>query len=322
MADGAPPRAVVEITGARVTFRERQVLKGVSLAMRGGEVLVLLGPNGAGKSTLIRVLSGRLAPDSGSVLIEGLSPAKDARARARIGIVPQRIALFDKLSAEENLVAFARLMGLGRRDVPAAVSAVLARVGLADRARDRVSALSGGMQRRVNIAAALLHQPHVLVLDEPTAGLDMASQASLVALLRELRDEGLSVLLTTHDMDEAEALADRVVVLLAGEIRAEGTPRELIDRAFGSRRELTLKVQLGAMTRSGARVKAVLEEAGLTAGSDGRTWTGFVEGSDGSLAELVSTAVASGGVVEDVRVRRPGLGALLGRLAALRGVRR
>ena len=206
--DGAPLRAVVEIAGVRVTFRDRQVLKGVSLGMRGGEVLVLLGPNGAGKSTLIRVVSGRLTPDSGSVLIEGLSPATDARARARIGIVPQRIALFEKLSAAENLVAFARLMGLQRRAVAPAVREALLRVGLAERARDRVGALSGGMQRRINIAAALLHKPRVLVLDEPTAGLDMAAQASLVALIRELRTDGLAVLLTTHDTDEAEARAD------------------------------------------------------------------------------------------------------------------
>lgn len=306
----APP--VLTVDRISVAYANRRALSDVSLALSPGEVLVLLGPNGAGKSTLIKTISGRLSPSTGRVDIAGGDPARDPEARRRLGLVPQQIALFEKLSALENLYAFGRLMGLGRRAIGAATRQALADVGLIDRGHDRVSLLSGGMRRRVNIAAALLHGPSILVLDEPTAGVDYKAQAGLVQLVRSLKAKGLAILLTTHDMGEAEALADRVAVLVSGTIRAEGTPDMLIRDVFKSGRELTLKLKAGVLD-AGDAVTAALVAAGLVRGSDGRTWSGIVQGRSEEFEDLLHTAMRRD-LVEDVRVGRPGLDALLKRL--------
>lgn len=314
MVDQSSTAPVLEVTGARVAFAGRPALRGVSLRLAPGEVLALLGPNGAGKSTLIRIISGRLAPQRGAVTVDGLDPARDGRARRKVGIVPQGIALFEKLSARENLVAFGRLMGVAPGAVGRAADDALTRVGLSQRAGDLVGTLSGGMRRRINIAAALMHQPRVVILDEPTAGLDHQSQADLIRLIRDLRLTGLGVLLVTHDMAEAEAVADRIAVLVAGEIRAEGTVESLVAGVLGSGRELALRLSPVSAVRAGERIAAAFQAAGLAVDADGRTWTGLVAGRDESFDELVRAVLAADGVVEDLRIGRPGLAAVLRRL--------
>ncbi len=315
MRDTPPPLPLLLVEGAHASYGARRVLCGLNLAMRPAEILVLLGPNGAGKSTLIKAMSGRLKLASGTIAIGGLDPARDPAASRLCGIVPQNIALFEKLTAQENLEAFGRLMGLPARNIAATAVATLDRVGLADRARDRVGALSGGMRRRINIAAAMMHGPKILVLDEPTVGLDYEARAGLAQLLKDLRLSGLAILLTTHDMDEAEALADRVAVLVGGVVKAEGPPRELIASLFRGRRQVTLALSPDAMRRNPA-VGDALTAAGLARRPDSATWCGLVTGSETTFESLIRSAVVAGAVIEEVRVRQPDLTTLLSTFVA------
>ncbi|AWM36591.1 ABC transporter ATP-binding protein [Gemmata obscuriglobus] len=221
----------VALTLADVTVRygERTALDGVSLDVRRGEIVGLLGPNGSGKSTTLAVAAGVLDPAGGAVSIEGRARTADPAAFARrVGLVPQEPALYEELSAAENLTFFGRLYGLAGSDLRRRVARALARVKLTDRARQGVSTFSGGMKQRLNLAAALLHDPPVLLLDEPTAALDPASRDSLFADLTRLRDDGHAVLLTTHHLDEAEAGCDRAAILEAGKLVAIGSPAELL----------------------------------------------------------------------------------------------
>ncbi len=310
MRDTPPAPPVLHVEGAFASYGARRVLRGLTLGLRAAEILVLLGPNGAGKSTLVKAMSGRLRLDHGTILVGGHDPATSADARRLSGIVPQQIALFEKLSAIENLIAFGQLMGVKTKGIGTLAMVTLDRVGLADRAHDRVASLSGGMRRRINIAAALMHGPKILVLDEPTVGLDNQARAGIAALLRALRFGGLAILLTTHDMDEAEALADRVAIIVDGEIKAEGPPRELIASLFHGKRQLTLSINPGALQRQ-PTVAAALVAAGLFAKPDGRTWSGLVGGADCAFEGIVTTALAAGAVIDEVRVRQPDLAALL-----------
>jgi ABC-2 type transport system ATP-binding protein len=318
--------AVLQVDAVRFSYGPRRVLRGLTLDVRAREILVLLGPNGAGKSTLVKAMSGRLRVESGTVRIDGRDPAFDAEARRLTGIVPQQIALFEKLSALENLVSFGRLMGMSkdaakdtakdglpRLNLNDTALATLDRVGLRDRAHDRVGSLSGGMRRRINIAAALMHGPKILVLDEPTAGLDYQSRAGLAQLLRDLKNSGLAIMLTTHDMEEAEALADRVAIMVAGKVKAEGSPRALVTSIFGAMRQLTLSVD-PEMAQQRPQLITALTEAGLQPLPDGTTWSGLVASDKASFDAIVRTALAVGAAIGEVRVRQPGLDAVLARV--------
>jgi ABC-2 type transport system ATP-binding protein len=315
--------AVLQVDTVRFSYGPRRVLRGLTLAVRAREILVLLGPNGAGKSTLVKAMSGRLRPESGTVRVDGRDPVFDADARRLTGIVPQQIALFEKLSALENLISFGRLMGMPKNgtkdpdgkvgDGPSLADAALStldRVGLRDRAHDRVQSLSGGMRRRINIAAALMHGPKILVLDEPTVGLDYQARAGLAQLLRDLKSSGLAILLTTHDMEEAEALADRVAIMVAGKIKAEGAPRALVTSIFGAMRQLTLSVDPDVALQR-PQLIAALADAGLQLQGDGITWSGLVASDQASFDAIVRTALAVGAAIGEVRVRQPGLDAVL-----------
>jgi ABC-2 type transport system ATP-binding protein len=210
------------------------VLDGLSLSVGAGQIVGLLGPNGAGKSTTFQLLAGLLAPDAGRVLLEGRPLSlSDPALRQRMGIIFQRGSLDDLLSARENLLLGARLYGLTGERARERVEAMLRLIGLASRGDERVSTWSGGMRRRLELARALVHQPSVLLMDEPTQGLDEASFRAFWAHLRALRDaEGLTVLLTTHRADEAE-LCDRLAVLDGGKLVAFDSPAALAARVGG-----------------------------------------------------------------------------------------
>lgn len=205
------------------SFGSRRAVNGVSLRVEAGEVYGLLGPNGAGKSTALSMICGLLAPDSGSVTL--------ARGAAtRIGLVPQEISLYGALSPARNLRFFARLHGLGRRETEARVAELLEETGLSARADSPVSELSGGMKRKVNIAVSLVHRPELVVLDEPTTGVDVDARFAIWDLVRRLHRTGVTVLLTTHALEEAEELCTRIGFLQAGRLVAEGTLPELRSR--------------------------------------------------------------------------------------------
>ena len=221
------------------SFGDRVALAGVSLEVAEGEILGLLGPNGAGKTTLIRCVVGRVVPTSGSIEVFG-EAVESRAARARIGYIPQEIALYGRLTAEENLGVFGRYAGLSGDALLAAVRSCLDWAGLAERAREPVMAFSGGMKRRLNMAAGLLHQPRFILLDEPTTGVDPQSRQRIYAMVEQLRAEGVSVIYTTHYMEEAERLCDRVAIIDHGKIIALGTQADLVRQSFGTRSELTV----------------------------------------------------------------------------------
>src|SRR5437764_1760629 len=221
--------AALSLRTVRVRYGDTIALDGLSLDVGRGEAVGLLGPNGSGKSTTLAAAAGVLDPVEGTVTVGGIRRDDDPAAfAARVGLVPQDCALYDELTAADNLLFFGRLYGLGGRDLRRRVARALARVRLADRAGDRVGTLSGGMRQRVNLAAALLHDPPVLLLDEPTASLDPAARDSLFADLTRLKDDGHAVLLSTHHLDEAELGCDRVAVLDRGKLAAVGRPCELL----------------------------------------------------------------------------------------------
>ena len=212
-------------------FGDRVAVDDVSFHVAPGEAYGLLGPNGAGKTTTIRLVCGLLTPDGGSVEVAGVPVTASAtRAKARIGYVPQDVSLYPDLTARENLAFFGRLYRLSGAVLRARVAEVLELVDLADRGDDRVESFSGGMRRRLNIGASLLHRPELLVLDEPTVGVDPQSRHAIMESIHALGTTGLAVLYTTHYMEEAERLCDRVGIIDRGRLVAEGTRRELVSR--------------------------------------------------------------------------------------------
>ncbi|NUQ52948.1 MAG: ABC transporter ATP-binding protein [Phycisphaerales bacterium] len=223
---------MIRLEGLSRKFGEREAVRSLSLEIPRGEVFGLLGPNGAGKTTTISMVIGTLAPSGGDVHIDGKSLVNDPSLRRRVGVAPQALALYEDLSARENLEFFGGLYGLRGRELNAAVDAALDMVGLRDRAGDRSKTFSGGMQRRLNLAAALVHGPDVLLLDEPTAGVDPQSRNSIIELVRSLKGRGTTIVYTTHYMEEAQKLCDRVGVMDRGSMLAVGTIDELL-RAHG-----------------------------------------------------------------------------------------
>ncbi len=217
----------------RKSFGTLLAVDGLSLRVKPGEVFGLLGPNGAGKTTTISMAVGLLAPDSGSAELEGLGTCSDPKVRRSIGMAPQALALYDNLSADENLRFFGTLYGLSGTTLAGRVDAVLNAVGLADRRKDYAGTYSGGMKRRLNLAAALVHDPPILLLDEPTAGVDPQSRASIIDMVRSLQARGKTVIYTTHYMEEAQKICDRVGIIDKGRLLDVGTVDELIHRHGG-----------------------------------------------------------------------------------------
>lgn len=210
-------------------FKDTVAVDDVSLVLKRGESVGLLGPNGAGKSTAIAMISTLMKPSSGDVRLNGKSVLKKPDEMRRVlGVVPQKIALYEELSAYENLKFFGRLYGLSGNKLEQRIDYVLELVGLTDRKKELVKNYSGGMQRRVNLAAAMMHEPEVLIMDEPTVGIDPQSRNHLLETIRKLnRDEGMTVLYTSHYMEEVEKLCDRVYIMDHGKVIAEGTKEEL-----------------------------------------------------------------------------------------------
>ena len=233
---------VLRAEGLRKSYGERAAVVDVSLQVGRGELLGLLGPNGAGKSTTISMICGITRPDAGRVLLGGTPLAQDERAgKRRIGLVPQDLALFDELPARANVETFGALYGLPRALLKQRTDEVLAAVGLADRADDKPATFSGGMKRRLNIACALVHDPDLLLLDEPTAGVDPQSRNAIFDTLLALKAAGKALVYTTHYMEEVERLADRVVIIDHGRVVAQGTLAELY-RTLPMAHKLTLDI--------------------------------------------------------------------------------
>jgi ABC-2 type transport system ATP-binding protein len=223
------------------SFNEHKAVNGVSFTIYKGEIFGLLGPNGAGKTTTIRMLSTVLEPDHGDVVVGGHSIRANADAvRSLIGVCPQELALYEDLSALDNMVFFGRMVGLNGKEARSQSIAHLELMGLMERAKDKVSKFSGGMKRRVNLAIALMGNPELLFLDEPTVGIDPQSRNNIYETIEGLRDKGMTILYTTHYMEEANRLCDRVAIIDGGRIIAMDTPLEL-KKQIGPPDQVTLE---------------------------------------------------------------------------------
>ena len=299
--NGGGTASVLRCDGLVRRFGERTAVDGVGFEIAAGETYGLLGPNGAGKTTTISMIAGILEPDAGMVEIEGRRvQTRDPEAKRALGFVPQEIALFDDLTAAENLRFFGGLQGLSGRELASRVAATLDLVGLADRAGDRIGEFSGGMQRRANIAVGLLHRPRLLVLDEPTAGVDPQSRNQILESIERLGDEGLAVLYTTHYMEEAERLCDRVGIIDRGRLVDLGTPAELVRRHCPTATVVVVTAAPGAAAAF-ATIPGVTSVA-----QDADTHT--IRGAAGSLVTEVIRCLAAHRIdVRDVRTELPTL---------------
>jgi ABC-2 type transport system ATP-binding protein len=259
---------VLSCRGLRKRFGDLTAVDDVTFTISAGETYGLLGPNGAGKTTIISMVAGILRPDEGEVLVEGVPVStRTTEPKGRIGYVPQELAIYPDLTGRENLRFFARLQGLSRTAVAQRVAHVLDVVGLADRADERAEHYSGGMKRRLHIGMGLLHEPILLVLDEPTAGVDPQSRNAIMDSIRELADSGLAILYTTHYMEEAERLCDRVGIIDGGRLVAEGTRRELVSR-LAERDRISLSVD-GDPTGAKHVAEGIPAVLGVAAHGDG-----------------------------------------------------
>ncbi len=226
----APP-SLLAVDGLTYAYGARLAVDHIAFDVRRGEVFGLLGPNGAGKTTAIACLSGLQRPAGGTLTFDGapFDPVERPADRARLGLVPQSLAVYDDLTALENLVFFAEMLGV--EDPREAAVAGLALAGLQERSRERVRTFSGGMKRRLNLAAGLVHRPELTLLDEPTVGVDPQSRHHIFEALETLKAKGHSMLYTSHSMDEVERLCDRVAIMDTGRLLDTGTPAELAERA-------------------------------------------------------------------------------------------
>ena len=239
---------ILKSTQLKKRYGDFEAVKGIDFEIGRGQVFSLLGPNGAGKSTTISMLSCLLKPSDGDALIDGHSVVNNPNGvKSVIGYVPQDLALYDKLTAKHNLKFWGTMAGMGGPDLTKRIYELLERVELTDRASERVETFSGGMKRRLNIAVGLLHKPKLVFMDEPTVGIDPQSRRRILDMVKELRDEGMSVLYTTHYMEEAEELSDFVGIIDHGSMIAQGTQAEL-RRTVGEQDTLRLHFDESAPT--------------------------------------------------------------------------
>jgi ABC-2 type transport system ATP-binding protein len=300
-------RLVLEARGLRKTFKDLVAVKDVSFHIAEGETYGLLGPNGAGKTTTINMAIGLLERDAGEVHVDGREiRTTSTEAKAAIGYVPQDIAIYPDLTARENLAFFGSLYGMTGRNLASRVDEVLETIGLLERAKDRSVEFSGGMKRRLNIGIGLLHKPRLLMLDEPTVGVDPQSRNAILESVERLSAEGMAVLYTTHYMEEAERLCDRVGIIDSGEIKAEGTRAELV-RLVGERD----KVHLSASGHLAGALEALRAIPGVQEASAGEEGIDLiVEGADRALIAILNAATAAGVSVHSVAVDEPNLEAV------------
>jgi ABC-2 type transport system ATP-binding protein len=296
--------SAIEVKDLFKAFGETKAVNGVNFTVERGEIFSLLGPNGAGKTTTISMLSCLLRPDQGDAIVLGHSVRKDAMGvKSVLGVVPQEIALYEDLSALENLTFWGKMYGLRGAALRQRIDEVLETIGLTERARERVGKYSGGMKRRVNIGVALLHKPKVIYMDEPTVGIDPQSRRSILDSVVALKNQGMTVLYTTHYMEEAQELSDHIAIMDHGKIIATGTNEELI-RIVGEMDRITLTINANSdhvldAWKATRGVKQVTAEDG--------TLTLLADDSNRVLPHLFESAAASNVRITSVAVQEPNL---------------
>jgi ABC-2 type transport system ATP-binding protein len=298
---------MIQIENLRKSFGSTKAVDGISFSVRPGEIYGLLGPNGAGKTTTISCVSGLLRPDGGRCEVNGVDIAGDPiQARRSMAVVPQETAIYDTLSARENVSYFASLYGLSGADLKARVEEALTRVGLAAESKKASRAFSGGMKRRLNLAIGLVSRPKVLLLDEPTVGIDPQARIHILDVVRGARAEGTAVLYTTHYLEEAEALCDRIGIMDHGRVLAEGTLAEL-RQLVGEGTVVTLRGRFSAgqmeeviARQPAVRVISLEDQAAMLS----------VSGEQHVASEVLSLILRSGLEVGDITMQEPSLQSL------------
>ena len=298
---------MIEATGLVKSFGSLRAVDGVGFQVQKGELYGLLGPNGAGKTTTMSMLAGLLAPDEGQIRFDGVDLAvRPLEVKRQLGVVPQEPALYETLSARENLRFWGGLYGLAGRELGAAVDRVLELVGLADRASEPIRGYSGGMKRRLNLALGLVHGPRVVLMDEPTVGIDPQARLKILEAVKGVTASGTTVIYTTHYLEEAEELCDRIAIMDHGKILAEGTLDELI-RRVGGRELVTVR---GAFSPDALRgVVASLPGVAVTTEEPGRIVL-TVDRTGRGVVEVLGRILGAGLDLQGVSVQPPSLNML------------
>jgi ABC-2 type transport system ATP-binding protein len=300
-----PP--VLSCRDLRKRFGDLVAVEGVGFEVGEGTTYGLLGPNGAGKTTTISMVCGLLEPDAGEVVVDGRPmTTTSVDAKAAIGYVPQELAVYPDLSGRENLRFFAHLYGMDGREAGRRADEVLELIGLSDRAKDQTKEYSGGMKRRLNIGIGLLHRPKLLVLDEPTVGVDPQSRNAILEGVERLGAEGMAVLYTTHYMEEAERLCDRIGILDAGELKAEGTRRELV--ALVGQHDRVRLVATGDLAAAADAARRLPSVRAASTSEDGIDLN--VDGARSLLPSLLEAVAGAGAQLRSVEVAEPNLEAV------------
>ena len=301
--------SILEVQDLSKRYGDFTAVKGISFDIKEGEIFSLLGPNGAGKTTTISMLSTLYIPTSGDATIGGHSITKNPMAvKQLIGVIPQELALYEDLTARENLIFWGQMYGLSGKALNSRVDEVLEQIGLTDKAKNRVKTYSGGMKRRVNIGVGLLHKPRLLFMDEPTVGIDPQSRRAILDTVKDLNKQGMTVLYTTHYMEEAEELSDRVGIIDHGELIAIGTQKELTQQV-GQTETLILHVGENddpeMLANSLKGVKDVLE-----ANASDHQVSVITPDAEDVLASVVSRANERGIKIRSIDIREPNLEAV------------
>jgi len=300
---------ILSTRGLTVNYGSFCALDNLSVDIYAGEIVGVIGPNGAGKTSFIKALCGRIDVSDGTLLINSKAVRSSQNRQRLIGLVPQDIGLYPHMSARENLQSFAKIMGMrGRKNRGASVAAALSSVEMDHKSEALISELSGGMKRRINVAAAIMHTPSVLILDEPTAGVDTPARDTVHRLARTLAEGGMAVLLVTHELEQAEALCDKLLVLAGGKTLAFDSPAALLSQVYGDAREVMVRF---SKPPQGAALNAMAPFNFLQAELP-TIWTAIT---DESEENIVSTFMQSLGETDiqlrEISVRRPGLNHLM-----------
>ncbi|MCQ6280468.1 ABC transporter ATP-binding protein [Bacillus sp. EB600] len=300
---------MLAVNKVRKSFGKTEVVKGVTFSVENGEAFGLLGPNGAGKSTIISMICGLLPYNEGEITVGGFSVNDHPlEIKRKIGVVPQDIALYPTMSALDNLLFWGKMYGLSGRDVRKRADEVLDFVGLSDRAKDKIETFSGGMKRRINIGAALMHKPELLIMDEPTVGIDPQSRNHILETVKELNKEGLTIIYTSHYMEEVEFLCKRIGIIDHGEMIAVGTKEDLCNRLSGG---TIVKMEVNDFKHSLIDELNTLSITESVIGHEQeKSFEIFVSSGTHALGEIVTAAVKNNVKVSSIQVQEPNLESL------------
>lgn len=298
----------LEIENLSVHYGGFKALNDINIKLSAGTITGLIGPNGAGKTSLIKAICGRINIDSGAISITGKQLTPHCSRTDKIGLVPQDIALYQFLTARENLNIFAKYLSIAKDKRDAAVTTALEHVDMMAKADTRIEHMSGGMKRRINVAAAIMHNPDLLILDEPTAGVDTPARDAIHGLLKKLAAKGMAIILVTHELDEVEHYCDHILLLAKGTVLAHATGTQILNHAFGDTREIIVDFSQPPSPEN----QLILQNFTLREGTVPTRWQIFTPiNNETYLTELIKTTETLQPNVRDVSIRRPNLTRLM-----------